>query len=167
MTDAKTPPQAQEKYNAQFALQRIYLKDVSFESPLPINARPQTPPAVTQDLHTKVSPMGDNQFEVTLNLTVTVKQEDKVAFLVEVHQAGLFQVSGLPDQQLQHLLSTRCPEILFPYAREVIDSLAVRGNFPALMLPPINFDAIYAQAMAQAQTQANAAKAASKTGDVH
>lgn len=162
MTDANTAAnQPQEKYNAQFALQRIYLKDLSFESPLPINARPQTMPSVTQDLHTKVSPLGQNQFEVVLNLTVTVKQEDKVAFLVEVHQAGLFQVSGLPDPQLQHLLSTRCPEILFPYAREIIDSLAVRGNFPPLMLPPINFDAIYAQAMAQAQ----AAKAAK--GDVH
>jgi len=141
---------------AQFALQRIYVKDMSFESPMPITQRPQVKPAVGQDLHTLVNKVADNHYEVVLNLTITVKQEDKVAFLAEVHQAGLFQVSGLEEAHLQHMLSSTCPSILFPYAREAIDNMATRGGFPPLLLPPINFDAVYAKAMAEAQSRAAA-----------
>lgn len=149
----------QQAQNGQFSLQRIYVKDLSFESPMPINQRLQTQPSVQQDLNTQVGKVGDDHYEVVLQLTITVKQEDKVAFLVEVHQAGLFFVKGIEGPQLQHLLSTMCPSILFPYARETIDNLATRGGFPPLMLPPVNFDTVYAQAMAEAQKRAEAGEA--------
>lgn len=138
----------------QFALQRIYIKDISFESPLPINDRPQGKPDLAQDLHTKIDKIADNHFEVTLHLTITVKQEDKTVFLIEVHQAGLFFIKGIPDEQLKQIVSTTCPSILFPYAREAIDNLATRGGFQPLMLPPINFEAVYAKSQAEAQKAA-------------
>lgn len=145
--------------HGKFALKRIYMKDISFESPLPFNQRGQAQPNVSQDLNTKVSKVDEQHYEVVLNLTVTVKVEEKVAYLVEVHQAGLFLLSGMEEGKMQHILSTVCPGMLFPYAREAIDSLVVRGGFPALMLPPINFDAIYARAIAESRN-----KAASKSG---
>lgn len=152
----------------QFAVQRIYVKDMSFETPMAINARSQAKPAVSQDLHTKVDKIADNHFEVVLNLTVTVKQEDNVAFLCEVHQAGLFLLSGLDDANMQHMLSSACPSILFPYAREAIDNMAIRGGFPPLMLPPINFDAVYAKAMSEAQARAQGQEDAGQlNSDVH
>ncbi len=149
-------PQSQEnegKTGNQFALQRIYVKDISFESPMPITARSQAQPGVSQDLNTTVTKLNENHFEVVLNLTVTVKQEEKTAFLVEIHQAGLFQVAGFEPAQLQHLLSSTCPSILFPYAREAVDNMAIRGGFPPLILPPINFDALYAKALEEAKAR--------------
>jgi len=170
MTDENKAPETEAlqggdtEAKAQFALQRIYMKDMSFESPLAINARKPGKPGVSQDLHTLISKIAENHYEVDLHLTVTVKQEDKVAFLVEVHQAGLFQIAGIEGPQLQHMLSSTCPSILFPYAREAIDNMAVRGGFPPLQLPPINFDAIYAQAMTEAKARAESEGA---TSDVH
>lgn len=162
MTEQASPENNPQAPQGKFALQRIYVKDLSFESPMPIHQRPQAKPAVSQDLQTKVTKIAENQYEVVLNLTITVKQEDKVAFLAEVQQAGLFMISGLPEPQLQHLLSTQCATILFPYAREAIDNLAIRGGFPPLQLPPINFDAMYAKAMAEAQQSRS-----EQTSDVH
>ena len=160
MTDDVPAPEqtaaSTDAQRAQFAMQRIYVKDMSFESPMPITQRSQNKPAVSQDLHTLVSKLADNVFEVVLHLTITVKQDDKVAFLVEVHQAGLFHASGFEEPQLQQLLSSTCPSILFPYAREAIDNMATRGGFPPLMLPPINFDAVYAKAMADAKAREGA-----------
>lgn len=144
----------QEKKN-QFALQRIYVKDLSFESPMPVTARTQGKPELAQDLHTKIDKVGDNHYEVVLHLTVTVTQDGKTLFLVEVHQAGLFYITGLSAEQVKHVVSTTCPSILFPYARETIDSLAIRGGFQPLMLPPINFDAVYAQSQAKAAAADN------------
>ena len=101
--------------------------------------------------------MQDDLFEVVLVLTVEATQEDKPAFVVEVHQAGVFTVRDFEGEQLEQLLATFCPNILFPYAREVIDSLVVKGSFPALMLTPINFEALYAQQkLAQQDAAANA-----------
>lgn len=148
---------AQAGNEQQFAVQRIYVKDLSFEAPLGVNAFSQPwKPQVNQEINTKNQKIGENQFEVTLSLTITVKLEDKVAFLVEIQQAGLFAIKGLDDKQLTQLLNTMCLQILFPYARETIDSLATKGSFPALMLPPINFDALFAQAVSQSKE---------KTGD--
>ncbi|MFT5083723.1 MAG: preprotein translocase subunit SecB [Lentisphaeria bacterium] len=141
---------------AQFALQKIYVKDISFETPMDISARSQAQPAVQQDLNTQINKVGEQHFEVVLKLTITVKQEENVAFLAEVHQAGLFLVTGLEGPKLQQTLSTVAPSILFPYAREAIDSLAIRGGFPPLMLPPLNFDNIYVRAMAEAKAKAAA-----------
>jgi preprotein translocase subunit SecB len=139
----------------QFAMQRIYLKDLSFEAPMGVEAfKQQWKPSVNQDLNTKTNKVEDGLFEVTLTLTVTVKLGEETAFLVEVQQAGLFTVAGIEGQQLAQVLNTTCPQILFPYAREAIDNAVTKGSFPALMLPPINFDALFAQAVAQAKAEA-------------
>ncbi len=146
---------AQQAPEQQFAMQRIYLKDLSFESPMGVDSfKQQWQPKVNQELNTKTNKVDDNHFEVVLTLTVTVKLGEETAFLVEVQQAGLFLVKGLEGQQLAGVLNTTCPNILFPYAREAIDNVVTKGSFPALMLPPINFDALFAQALAQAKQQA-------------
>ena len=145
---------AAQQPNQQFALQRMYLKDLSFEAPMGAKAfRQQWKPQVNQELNTKTSKVEDNLFEVILTVTVTVKIEEETAFLVEVQQAGLFHVAGIEGQQLAQVLNTVCPNILFPYAREAIDNVALKGSFPALLLPPVNFDALFAQAMAQQQAK--------------
>lgn len=139
----------------QFAMQRLYIKDLSFEAPMGAEAfRKQWKPQVNQDLNTKTAKVEDDLYEVVLTITVTVKLEDETAFLVEVQQAGLFGVKGIEGQQLAQVLNTVCPNILFPYAREAIDNAVTKGSFPALMLPPINFDALFAQAVAQAKQKA-------------
>lgn len=139
----------------QFALQRIYLKDLSFESPnSPLVFQEQWKPQVNLDLNTTHNKIGDNQYEVVLSLTVTSKVEDKVAFIVEIQQAGVFMVKGIENAQLSQMLGAYCPNILFPYARETIDGVVNRGSFPALMLAPVNFDAIYAQALKRKQEEA-------------
>ena len=140
----------------QFALQRIYLKDSSFESPgSPAVFQGEWQPKINFDIKTRNSKMQNDLFEVVLVLTVEATQEEKPAFVVEVHQAGVFTAKDFEDVQLEQLLATICPNILFPYAREVIDSLVVKGSFPALMLAPINFEALYAQ-QKQAQQEAAA-----------
>ena len=98
---------------------------------------------------------GDNH-EVELSITITVKSNDKVAFLVEVTQAGVFYITGYAPEQLNHLLAAYCPNILFPYAREVIASLVSKGSFPELHLSPINFDALYARRLQEEQAKAQA-----------
>ncbi|OEY65549.1 protein-export chaperone SecB [Marinobacter sp. X15-166B] len=139
---------------AQFALQRIYLKDVSFESPnSPMVFQQQWQPQVNLDLNTGHTKISDNQYEVVLSLTVTAKLEDKVAYIVEIQQAGIFLVQGIAEPQLGQMLGAYCPTILFPYAREAIDSVVNKGSFPSLMLAPVNFDAIYAQALERKQQE--------------
>lgn len=141
----------------QFALQRIYLKDLSYESPnSPLVFQEQWKPQVNLDLNTNHRKISDNQYEVVLSLTVTSKVEDKVAFIVEIQQAGVFMVKGIEGAQLNQMLGAYCPNILFPYARETIDGVVNRGSFPALMLAPVNFDAIYAQALKRKQEEAAA-----------
>ncbi|EED34936.1 protein-export chaperone SecB [Luminiphilus syltensis NOR5-1B] len=137
----------------QFNLQRIYTKDVSFESPSTPNIfRTQYQPSVNVDLNTKSSTVDEEgNHEVVLTLTVTAKMEEDTAFLVEVQQAGIFNVQGIEGESLRQVLATVAPNILFPYARENIDALVVKGGFPALMLAPVNFDALYRQAVAQQQ----------------
>jgi preprotein translocase subunit SecB len=148
-----------DKPQPHFGLQRLYLKDVSFEAPQGVKAFAQDwKPEVNQEMTTAVNKLDENNFECELTLTVTVKLADKVAFLVEVKQAGLFGVSGMGEQQTAHAMSTAAPEMLFPYAREVIDSVVTKGSFPALMLPPVNFNAMFAQAMQQQQQKAAAAQ---------
>ncbi|BFM09372.1 protein-export chaperone SecB [Halioxenophilus aromaticivorans] len=146
---------AGDAQQVQFAMQRIYIKDLSFEAPMGAEAfRKQWKPSINQELNTKASKIEDNLYEVVLTLTVTVKLEEETAFLVEVQQGGAFAIAGLEGQQLAQALNTACPQILFPYAREAIDSAVVKGSFPALMLPPVNFDALFAQAVAQAKQKA-------------
>ncbi|MFS1523246.1 protein-export chaperone SecB [Microbulbifer sp. 2304DJ12-6] len=149
-----------EAPKVQFAMQRIYLKDLSFETPMGVEVfKKQWKPQVNQELNTKTAKIDEDLYEVALTLTITVKLEEETAFLVEVKQAGLFGIKGLEGQQLAQALNTACPQILFPYAREVIDNTVVKGSFPALMLPPVNFDALFATALNQAQKQAEGTQA--------
>ncbi|MEC8158534.1 MAG: protein-export chaperone SecB [Pseudomonadota bacterium] len=141
----------EEQVQQQFTMQRIYTKDVSFESPAsPDIFRQNWQPSVNVDLNTRSSKADDaGNHEVILTITVTAKIEDKNAFLVEVQQAGIFFAAGIDEEPLKQLLATVAPNILFPYAREAIDAMVIKGGFPPLMLAPVNFDALYHQAMAQ------------------
>ena len=116
-------------------------------------------PAIQQDLNVQANPLEDGLFEVVLFLTVTAKLDNRTVFLVEIKQAGLFAIQGLEGPAVMQLINTACPQILFPYAREAIDGILNRGSFPPLMLPPINFDAVFVQAIEAAQQQAAAQQA--------
>ncbi|NQX89681.1 MAG: protein-export chaperone SecB [Halioglobus sp.] len=143
---------AQQQSGQQFALQRIYTKDLSFESPAsPGVFRQQWQPQVSVDVSTRSTAIDEEgNFEVVLSLTITAKAGEETAFLVEVQQAGIFLVKGIDGEERRRLLGSAAPNILFPYARETIDGLCVKGGFPALMIAPVNFDAVYQQARAQA-----------------
>jgi preprotein translocase subunit SecB len=133
-----------------FEIQRIYVKDVSFESPnTPQTFVEEWKPEVALNLETKSNRIQDNMHEVVLSITATVSTGKKTAFLIEVHQAGVFIVSGFPNDQLHQMLGSFCPNILFPYAREVVSDMVVRGGFPQLILAPVNFDALYEQHLSQ------------------
>jgi len=141
----------------QFGIQRVYMKDASFESPnAPEIFRSQWKPQINLDLNTRSEKLADDLYEVVLTLTVTAKNDDKTAFLVEVHQAGIFKIEGIEGPALHQTLGAFCPNLLFPYAREAIDGFVTKGSFPALMLAPVNFDAIYAQGMQQQAQKAQA-----------
>lgn len=148
----------QEQPQQQFVMQRIYNKDISFESPnTPDLFRKQWQPRVNVDLNTRSNPIDEQgNFEVILSITLTAKVDDDTAFLVEVQQAGIFYITGFEGENLRRLLGTAAPNILFPYARENIDSLVVKGGFPPVMLAPVNFDALYQQAVAKAAQEAQA-----------
>jgi len=141
----------------QFALQRVYLKDLSFESPAtPGIFRQEYKPQVNVDLRTRSSKIQEDNYEIVLTITVTAKMEEQTVFLIEVQQAGIFLVSGIEGEELRQVLAIFCPNMLFPYARETIDNIATRGTFPALMLAQVNFEGLYAQAVQQAQQKAAA-----------
>ena len=146
---------AEGQAEQQFAIQKIYIKDVSFESPnAPAVFTEDWKPDSNLELNTNGKKLEDNVYEVVLSLTVTVKNNDKVAHLVEIQQCGIFSVAGFNDQDLAHMLGSFCPNILFPYAREAVSDLVTRGGFPQLLLAPVNFDALYAQHLQQLQNDA-------------
>ena len=150
---------ADEQVQPQFQMQRIYTKDISFESQsTPELFRKPWQPKVNVDLNTKSDKVDDEgNFEVVLSITVTTKIEEETAFLVEVQQAGIFNIQGFEGEELRRVLGTASPNILFPYAREAIDTLCVKGGFPPVMLAPVNFDAIFAQAVMKKQKEAQEA----------
>jgi len=136
----------------QFSLQRIYVRDLSFEAPKsPEIFRQDWQPSVGLDLNTRQKPLEGDFHEVVLTLSVTVKNGEEIAFIAEVQQAGIFLIKGLDAASMSHTLGAFCPNILFPYAREALDNLVTRGSFPALMLAPVNFDALYAQELQRQQ----------------
>lgn len=154
-TKAGQPEQGAEGQNSQFHLQKIYLKDTSFETPnSPAVFTEKWDPDINIELNTSGARLSDDVHEVILTVTVTAKLGDKTAFLVEVHQAGVFTISGFAEQKLGHLLGSYCPGILFPYAREAISDIVAKGGFPQLLLTPVNFDALYAQHKQQASEEA-------------
>ncbi|MDQ8036810.1 MAG: protein-export chaperone SecB [Pedobacter sp.] len=149
----------QQQAQGQFALQRIYVKDLSFEAPnAPKTFLAPWQPEVNVELSTAASKLEDGKnFEVVLSLTVTVKNDNATAFLVEVKQAGIFLIDGVPDAQIGQLLGAYCPNLLFPYARETVSDVVTRGSFPQLLLAPVNFDAVFAEAQRKrAETQPEA-----------
>ncbi|MCY0964310.1 protein-export chaperone SecB [Parathalassolituus penaei] len=145
-----------ENQQPQFALQRVYVKDASFESPnTPLVFTREWKPEVKLDLNTGARRVDDRHYEVFVKITVTASlSDDETAFLVEVMQCGLFLADNIPEPQLKAMLGALCPNILFPYVRESVDNLVVKGGFPALMLAPINFDALYQQRLAHEAEQA-------------
>lgn len=157
MTEHNNNVAAQEEATSQFSLQRIYVKDLSFEAPKsPEIFREDWSPDIELDISTRQRDLEGDFHEVVLRLTVTVKTGEEVAFIAEVQQAGIFLMQGLDATSKAHALGAFCPSILFPYARETLDSLVVRGSFPALMLAPVNFDALYAQELQRMQAGADA-----------
>ena len=138
----------------KFEIQKIFLRDVSFESPnSPEIFRQQWKPKTDIQIGAQNTKISDDLFEVTLNVTVTAKQEDKTAFLVELKQSGIFLLQNFPKQQLNQLLGSYCPHTLFPYAREAVSDFVSKGGFPPILLSPINFDALYAQQLAKIKEQ--------------
>lgn len=136
----------QNSPDRQFQLQKIYVKDISFETPnSPATFMLEWNPEVEFNLSTAAAQLQESTFEVTLKLTVTVKIEQKTAYLVEISQSGIFAAVGFEEAELGHLLGSYCPNILFPYAREAVSDLVIKGGFPPMLLAPVNFDALYAQ----------------------
>jgi preprotein translocase subunit SecB len=148
-----------ESATQAFKIQRVYLKDVSYESP-------QTPavfvgntawqPNVSLHLNTESTKLENDLFECVLTVTATVKLGENVAYLCEIKQAGLFLIRGFEPQRLGPMLGSFCPNLLFPFAREEIASLVQKGGFPQLLLDPVNFDALYAQHVEAAKQNAPA-----------
>ena len=127
-----------------FSVQKIYVKDLSFETPnSPQIFQKQWRPTVNLDLANSASPLDESLFEVVLSITVTVSFEEVTVYLVEVQQAGIFKIQNIPENMLNRMLGIACPNILFPFAREVISDLVTKGGFPQLLLSPVNFDALY------------------------
>lgn len=146
-----------------FTVHNIYVKDVSFEAPhVPQVFTMEWKPKLDFDIQMARTPMEDNLYEVVMHITVTVSilesaeadSKSKTAFLVEIKQAGIFLLEGTTDsEQIDHIMSTTAPTILFPYAREAISSLVTKGGFPQLIVPPINFDAMYHQHLEEQKKQ--------------
>lgn len=139
----------------KFLIQRIYMKDSSFESPnTPDVFKTEYKPSVQFNMNTKTNNFQDNFYEVILTMTAEVKSsDDKVYFIAEVQQAGIFNIEGFDEEKLTEVLHITCPNVLYPYGRESIDNLATKGSFPPLMLAPVNFESAFLQAREQQAKQ--------------
>lgn len=157
MTEAATSNQPAAPL---FNIEKLYVKDLSLEIPnAPAIFLERENPQVDLQLHTQATVVEDGVFEVVVTVTVTAKlpEKDKVLFLIEAKQAGIFQVRNIPAEEMESVLAVVCPNILYPYLREVVSDVAVRGGFAPVLLNPINFESIYQQQKQQAQAQAEAA----------
>jgi len=144
-----------QKTEKEITIQKIYLKDFSFESPNTpsVFTSGKWTPKTNLNLRSSHTPCGDDHIEVVLTITVDAKHEDTTLFLVELHQAGLFHVSGYDEKEFGVIVGSFCPNILFPYARESISAAISKGGFPEFILQPINFDSLYAQSLAQGEAK--------------
>lgn len=141
--------------SAMFTLEKVYLKDVSFEAPgAPQVFQEQGQPQLQMNLSQKVQRLADNAFEVVLGVTLTCTLGEKTAYLAEVQQAGVFGLSGFDERALDLMLGTHCPNALYPYARQAIGDLVQSGGFPPFLLQPINFENLYAESLRQRAQQA-------------
>ena len=138
----------------QFSIQKIYTKNISFESPnAPEMFTHDFQPQLDVDLNVESKKLEDGVFHVVVRVTATTKMESRTAFLCEVEQAGIFTIQGFEEGELNYILGAQCPNTLFPYAREAVSDLVIRGGFPQLLLEPVNFDAMYANHLEQQQSQ--------------
>jgi preprotein translocase subunit SecB len=151
---------------AQFQIQKLYVKDVSFELPNAPDVFKEAGQAdVKMSLAQRVDPLGDDLHEVVLTITVTASIEEKTAYLAEVAQAGIFLISGFNEQSAHAVMNTLCPSTLFPYARRSISDLVSDGGFPPLTLQPVNFEQLYAQRMQELMKQQNGEQATNGGGE--
>ncbi len=152
--------QDQAAAEKQLSIVKIYIKDFSFESPQApaVFRADEWSPKTNLNLRSSQSAVDGNFHEVVLTITVEAKADDKTLFLVELHQAGLFEVSGHTEEEAGLLFGSFCPNILFPYARESIAAIIQKGGFPEFVLQPINFDALYMQTLQQQQEAATSEK---------
>ena len=151
---------AQEQAQPGFSIEKIYVKDASLEIPnAPQIFTDRTQPQVSIELGNYAKVLEEGVFEIALKVTVTSKIAEKTVFLVEVTQAGIFQIRNVPEENIEMIAGITCPNILFPYAREAVSDLVVRAGFQPVLLNPINFEALFAQ---QKQQQAEAAQSATK-----
>lgn len=154
-----------DEQKQKFELRKVYVKDMSFESPMSpgIFRQGSAAPSVDVQLNVDHESMGENMYESVLTVTVNGRLEDKHAFLAEVQQAGVYEIAGLdPDRGLVAALEVACPNMLFPFAREAINELVVRGGFPQLLLAPVNFESVYRR---KKQGQANNEQSGEPSGD--
>jgi len=135
----------------QLSLQAVYLKDCSYEAPNGPRVAGEWNPQINLDLHTGVNPLTADVREIVLTVTVSAKQGETTLFLVEVKQAGVFIMRNLGEPEVKRSIASICPSVLFPYARAAVSQLVTQGGFPQFLLPPVNFDALYAQQGAQQQ----------------
>lgn len=153
-TEAMNGQDAAAEQQGKFAIHKIYVKDLSFETPnSPEVFQDEWQPSVNMDLSNGARELGAPYYEVVLSVTVTVTSGDKTLYLAEVQQAGVFHIEGLDEESIHRLTATACPNILFPFAREVVSDLVIRGGFPQLLLAPVNFEALYLQQLQQQAAQ--------------
>jgi preprotein translocase subunit SecB len=146
--------QADDPNGPQFAPQAVYIKDVSFEAPAGPRLAPNTPnPTINLNLTTSVNDLGGDLKEVVLTVRIEAQAAEKTVWLCEMQQAGAFGIRNVPAGDMQRLLGIFCPNYLLPYARQTVSDLLIKGGFPPFLLPPVNFDALFAQAAARAQQQ--------------
>lgn len=151
---AAAPAEPAEAAGPSFSVEKIYVKDVSFEVPgAPAIFGENVQPELQLNLNQRVQRLSDAAFEVVLAVTLTCKAGDKTAYVAEVQQAGVFGISGLEPQAIDGLLGTQCPNILFPYVRQLLSDLIQAGGFPPFFLQPINFDGLYAETLRQRAAQ--------------
>jgi preprotein translocase subunit SecB len=156
-TEEQAAPAAQDQQPA-FGIEKIYVKDLSLEIPgAPQIFIQREAPQVSIELTNAASKLEEGVYEAVITVTVTSKLQDKTVFLVEVAQAGIFQIRNVPQENIEMILGVTCPNILFPYAREVVSDLVTRGGFPPVLLNPINFEALYAQQKQQAAASTDGA----------
>jgi preprotein translocase subunit SecB len=149
MSNLQTPSGSASAEPVQLALQGVYLKDCSFEAPQGPRGNGEWSPQISLDLNTSVQPIGGDVREVVLTVTVSAKQAEQTLFLVEVKQAGAFTMQNLSPDEYKRAVGSICPTVLFPYARAVVSQLVSQGGFPQLLLPPVNFDALYLSSQAE------------------
>jgi preprotein translocase subunit SecB len=146
-------PVAEDPNAPQLALQAVYLKDCSYEAPSGPRVDGTWNPQINLDLYTNVNPLTADIREVVLTVTVSAKQNDATIFLVEVKQAGAFLIRNLTEEDTRRAVASVCPNVLFPYARAMVSQLVTQGGFPQFLLPPVNFDALYARSASEGAQQ--------------